>query len=152
MPILFLTGKNSDADKVKGFSAGADDYLTKPFSYIELIKRVKALIRRYERYLSRQYLCVGRLKADLINNEFYKNTLELKLTKMEGKLLVYLMRHAGQVLSSSEIYENVWHEHFYYANHNTVMVHIRNIRRKLGDNPQNSHTIRTVWGKGYRIE
>lgn len=159
VPILFLTAKSQDSDKTMGFSAGGDDYLVKPFSYSELISRVKAMLRRYYVYGARSTAleggvihCCGNVEIDRAQSVVRQNGQEVALTDTEYRILLLLASHRKKIFSIQNIYETVWEEPYFYSSNNTVMVHIRNIRRKLGDDPQNSRTIRTVWGKGYRIE
>lgn len=159
VPILFLTAKSQDSDKTMGFSAGGDDYLIKPFSYSELISRVKAMLRRYYVYGARSTAleggaihCCGNVEIDRAQSVVRQNGQEVALTDTEYRILLLLASHRKKIFSIQNIYETVWEEPYFYSSNNTVMVHIRNIRRKLGDDPQNSRTIRTVWGKGYRIE
>jgi len=158
VPILFLTAKGQDADKTLGFSAGGDDYLVKPFSYHELINRVKALLRRYYVYGAKTaepgavIRCCGNIEMDTSRSLVKVEGREVMLTDIEYRILRLLATHPKRIYSTQNIYELIWDEPYTYSSNNTVMVHIRNIRRKLGDDPQNCHTIRTVWGKGYRIE
>ena len=159
VPILFLTAKSQDSDKTMGFSAGGDDYLIKPFSYSELISRVKAMLRRYYVYGARSTAleggvihCCGNVEIDRAQSVVRQNGQEVALTDTEYRILLLLASHRKKIFSIQNIYETVWEEPYFYSSNNTVMVHIRNIRRKMGDDPQNSRTIRTVWGKGYRIE
>ena len=158
VPVLFLTAKSQDSDKTLGFSAGGDDYLVKPFSYSELISRVKAMLRRYYVYgakltETRPLLhCCGSVEIDPYQCLVRQNGSEVSLTDTEYRILLLLATHPGKIFSVQNIYESVWNEPYFYSSNNTVMVHIRNIRRKLGDDPQNCRTIRTVWGRGYRIE
>lgn len=158
VPILFLTAKSQESDMTLGFSAGGDDYLVKPFSYNELINRVKAMLRRYYVYgakateQSRIIHCCGDLEIDPDQCLVRKNGEEISLTDIEYRILYLLASHPRKIFSAQNIYESVWNEPYYYPSNNLIMVHIRNIRRKLKDDPQNCHTIRTVWGKGYRIE
>lgn len=157
-PVLFLTAKSQDSDKTLGFSAGGDDYLVKPFSYNELMNRVKAILRRYYVYgaktaeQSSVIYCCGNIEIDTSRCQVKVDGEEVILTDIEYRILLLLASHPQRVYSAQSIYEIVWNEPYTYSSNNNVMVHIRNIRRKLGDDPQNSHTIRTVWGKGYRIE
>ena len=158
VPVLFLTAKSQDSDKTMGFSVGGDDYLIKPFSYSELISRVKAMLRRYYVYGAKQaeqggiLHCCGNIEIDPSQCLVRQEGEEVVLTDTEYRILLLLASHPKKVFSVQNIYESVWNEPFFYTSNNTVMVHIRNIRRKLGDDPQNCHTIQTVWGKGYRIE
>lgn len=158
VPILFLTAKSQDSDMTLGFSSGGDDYLVKPFSYSELINRVKAMLRRYYVYGSKtagqNHLihCCGNIEIDPGRSLVTQEGKEILLTDIEYRILYLLASHPRMIFSVQNIYESVWNEPYYYTSNNLVMVHIRNIRRKLGDDPQNCHTIRTVWGRGYRIE
>lgn len=157
VPVLFLTAKGQDSDKTMGFSVGGDDYLVKPFSYTELISRVKAMLRRYYVYGAKQsesgvIRCCGNIEIDPGQCRVCVGGKEVSLTDTEYRILLLLAGHQKKVFSAQNIYESVWNEPYFYTSNNTVMVHIRNIRRKLGDDPQNCRTIRTVWGKGYRIE
>lgn len=157
-PVLFLTAKSQDSDKTMGFSVGGDDYLVKPFSYNELMGRVKAILRRYYVYGAKTtdhsslLRCCGNIEIDTSRCQVRVDGQEVMLTDIEYRILLLLASHQQRIYSAQAIYEQVWNEPYTYSSNNNVMVHIRNIRRKLGDDPQNSHTIRTVWGKGYRIE
>ena len=158
IPVLFLTAKSQDSDKTLGFSAGGDDYLVKPFSYNELMNRVKAILRRYYVYGAKTaepgsiIHCCGNIEIDTSRCRVRVADEEVILTNIEYKILLLLASHPQRVYSAQAIYELVWDEPYTYSSNNNVTVHIRNIRRKLHDDPQNCHTIRTVWGKGYRIE
>ena len=158
VPVLFLTAKSQESDMTMGFSAGGDDYLVKPFSYNELINRVKAMLRRYYVYgaktseQSSLVRCCGNIEIDPSQSLVLQDGKEIQLTDIEYRILYLLASHPRKIFSAQNIYESVWEEPYFYTSNNLVMVHIRNIRRKLGDDPQNCHTIRTVWGKGYRIE
>jgi DNA-binding response OmpR family regulator len=158
IPILFLTAKASDHDKAIGFSAGGDDYLVKPFSYNELLNRIKAILRRYYVYGAKSddttsvIRCCGNVEIHTRQCMVKVDGEEVILTDLEYRILLLLASNPKRIYSTQSIYETVWNEPYTYSSNNNVMVHIRNIRRKLGDDPQNSHTIRTVWGKGYRIE
>lgn len=160
VPILFLTAKAMESDKVTGLLAGGDDYLTKPFSYSELLGRVSALIRRYHTYngLSRNgreddnYISGGEIRISLSGNEAYKNNRELSLTELEYRILLLMMRQPGRVFSAQELYEKVWKESYFQCCNGTVLVHIRNLRVKLETDPGNPQYIRTVWGRGYCFE
>lgn len=158
VPILFLTAKSQESDLTMGFSAGGDDYIVKPFSYNELINRVKAILRRYYVYGAKAsehgsiIRCCGNLEIDTNQSLVRQDGREIQLTDIEYRILLLLASHPRKIFSVQNIYESIWNEQYFYNSSNLVMVHIRNIRRKLGDDPQNSRTIRTVWGKGYRIE
>lgn len=161
VPILFLTAKSQEADKTSGLSAGADDYLAKPFSYPELLARVKALLRRYVVYRGKsrtttmdsdRIMTSGRLRIALDRNEVLKDGVSLELTEIEYRILLLLMQHPRTVFSTQQIYESVWEEHYTYSANSTIMVHIRKLRTKLEDDPQNPAYIKNIWGKGYRYE
>lgn len=158
VPVLFLTAKSQDSDKSMGFSVGGDDYLVKPFSYSELVSRVKAMLRRYYVYGAKAaeqssiIRCAGEIEIAPDQCRVQVCGQEVSLTGTEYQILLLLASHPKKVFTVQNIYESVWEEPYFYSSNNTVMVHIRNLRRKLGDDPQNSHIIQTVWGKGYRIE
>ena len=156
-PILFLTARTQDSDKTMGFGAGGDDYLSKPFSYAELAARVKAMIRRYHVYKGKEEdgeesIAVKDLVIQKSFNEVMKNGREILLTDLEYRILLLLASNRGKLFTIENIYESVWGEAYYYSANNTVMVHIRNLRRKLEADPKNPKYIVNVWGKGYRIE
>ena len=159
-PILFLTAKGQESDKTLGFSSGGDDYLTKPFSYNELNARVKALLRRYHVYRGKEKEISSIRKISIIENlevnqehkEVKLNGKNLSLTDLEYEILDYLLLNRKQVISASQLFEAIWHENYYYGANNTIMVHIRNLRKKIEDDPQNPRIIKTVWGKGYYID
>ena len=155
-PILFLSARTKDSDKTLGFSSGGDDYLAKPFSYNELISRAKALIRRYQVYRGKaeQPVKLNRFSCrNLIVDEETKNVYSdgelLELTDTEYAILLLLLKNRHQVFSAERLYEAVWKESFYYGAENTVMVHIRNLRRKVERDSKNPSIIKTSWGKGY---
>jgi len=157
VPVLFLTAKSQDSDKSMGFSVGGDDYLVKPFSYSELISRVKAMLRRYYVYGAKAaeqsgiLHCCGNIEIDPDQCLVRQNGHEVSLTGTEYRILYLMAAHPKKIFTVQNIYESVWEEPYFYSSNNNVMVHIRNLRRKLGDDPQNSRIIQTVWGKGYRI-
>ena len=157
-PILFLTAKTQDSDKALGFSLGGDDYLSKPFSYTELISRVKALLRRYCVYKGKDgesgdgFLKVGDVKISGTANQVFVGEKEVFLTEIEYRILLLMLKNRGKIFSAENLYESIWNEPYLYSSGNTVMVHIKNIRKKLGDDTQSPHIIKTVWGRGYRIE
>lgn len=161
VPILFLTAKSQESDKTLGLMAGGDDYLAKPFSYSELIARVKALLRRYYVYKGKaqpfgldedQLLTSGRIKIALDRNEVWKDGVALDLTEIEYRILLLLIQHPQRIFSTNQIYESVWNEPYTYSANSTIMVHIRKLRTKIEDDPQNPVYIKNVWGKGYRYE
>ena len=155
-PILFLTARTQVEDKAMGFSAGGDDYLAKPFSYTELLARVKALLRRYYVYRGKveeekeENLFAGDITINPKRMEAKRDGQLLPLTDIEFNILMTLTKHKGQVLSAKELYEEVWNETYFYSCNNTLMVHIRNLRKKI-ETGQDA-IIKTVWGKGYRID
>ena len=156
-PILFLTAKGQESDKTLGFSSGGDDYLTKPFSYNELNVRVKALLRRYHVYQGKKeeakaIIRLNDLEIGQEHKEVYLNKNKLSLTDIEYEILDYLVLNRKQVISASQLFETIWHENYYYGANNTIMVHIRNLRKKIEEDPQNPRIIKTVWGKGYYID
>lgn len=157
-PILFLTAKSSDADKAEGLLAGGDDYLTKPFSETELIARVTALMRRYQVYRGKSsmdsnetYLTADGLKLSEQFNAVWKNGVQIDLTDIEYRMLRMFMKHRNRIFSIQSIYETIWDEPYFYSSNNTVMVHIRKLRKKIEDDPQNPVYIITEWGRGYRF-
>lgn len=153
-PIIMLTAKIEDKDKITGLTLGADDYITKPFNPLELIARVKSAIRRYTKYndkIEEDKIYIDGLE---ISKEKHKCLLydeEIILTPIEFDILLYLANNRGNVVSSEELFEKVWKEK-YLDNNNTVMVHIRRIREKLKENTKEPKFIKTVWGVGYKIE
>lgn len=152
IPIIILSAKSEDTDKIAGLNFGADDYITKPFNSLELIARVKSQIRRYTVLGSmekpEQYITTGGMCIDLDKSLVTVDGEMVKLTPTEYKILVYLMKNMGQVLSITQIYENVWNEES-YAPENTVAVHIRRLREKIEINPKDPKYIKVVWGSGY---
>ncbi len=155
-PILFLTAKSADEDKSEGLLAGGDDYLTKPFSETELLARVTALMRRYQVYRGKEkdsggetYLVAEGLKISEQFNAVWKNGLQIDLTDIEYRMLRMFMKHRNRIFSIKTIYETIWDEPYFYSSNNTVMVHIRKLRKKIEDDPQNPVYIRTEWGRGY---
>lgn len=158
-PIIMLTAKVEDGDKIMGLTIGADDYITKPFNPLEVVARVKTQLRRYMRYNStsdkqRAALNEYDIKGLLINKETHKCHLfdrEIFLTPIEFSILWYLCEHQGKVVSSEELFEAVWGEK-YLNNNNTVMAHIGRLREKMKEPAKNPKFIKTVWGVGYTIE
>lgn len=158
VPILFLTAKAQDSDKSLGLLAGGDDFLAKPFSHAELTARVKALLRRYRVYKGKEtdtdvsYYTIGNLKINQTFNEVLKDDVEVELTDIEYQLLRLMASHPHRIYSAEMLYEAIWKEPFLYNNAGTIMVHIRKLRVKLENDPQNPKHIITAWGKGYRID
>nr|WP_302599082.1 response regulator transcription factor [uncultured Cellulosilyticum sp.] len=155
IPIIILSAKSEDTDKIAGLNFGADDYLTKPFNTLELLARVKSHLRRYtvlgSMVAQEKLLVTGGLCVDIHKNTVWLDGEVVKLTPTEYKILVYLMQNMGQVLSITQIYENVWQEEAYAAE-NTVAVHIRRLREKIEINPKEPKYIKVVWGSGYLVE
>ncbi|HCW74470.1 MAG TPA: DNA-binding response regulator, partial [Clostridiaceae bacterium] len=156
MPVIMLSAKTQDMDKILGLTSGADDYLTKPFNPLELIARVKSQLRRYytlnsEKPRNENILTLDDITININTREVKKGTDLIKLTKTEFDMLEYMTRNTGIVLSVEKIYENVWKEEF-LESENTVMVHIRKLREKIEDDPRNPRYIKTVWGVGYKVE
>ena len=154
-PVIMLTAKIEDNDKIKGLTLGADDYITKPFNPLELLARVKSAFRRYTLYnIENRNQDTIEINGLVINKKEHKCLLydeEIELTPIEFDILLYLSNNRGNVVSSEELFENVWKEKYFDSN-NTVMVHIRRIREKLKEDTKNPKFIKTVWGVGYKIE
>ncbi len=160
VPVLFLTAKSQESDKLIGLMVGGDDYLPKPFSYTELLGRVKALIRRYQTYRGKQdpktekeeFIQCGDLTVSTRFNDVRRNGKEVSISDIEYRILLLLMQHRGKIFSAQNIYESVWNEPYFYSNNNTVMVHIRKLRVAIEPVPEEPQFIKTIWGKGYRFE
>jgi two-component system response regulator VanR len=157
-PIIMLTAKVEDADKILGLTIGADDYITKPFNPLEVVARVKTQLRRYVRYNGNAPAADEVTEYDIrglsINRDTHKCTLfgqERRLTPLEFSILWYLCERQGRVVSSEELFEGVWGEKYLDQN-NTVMAHIGRLREKLDEPPRKPRFIKTVWGVGYTIE
>ena len=158
LPVIVLSAKSEDSDKILGLSMGADDYVTKPFNPQELLARVKSQLRRYPQLgdvhaQERAGVLVnGRLTYDPESRQLTADGEEVRLTATETKIVELLMRHPGRVFPAEEIYRRVWGEETAYACENTVMVHIRRIREKVELNPKEPDYIKVVWGIGYKME
>lgn len=159
-PIIMLTAKIADIDKIQGLTLGADDYIVKPFNPLEVVARVKTQLRRYKPYNTNQsdptaepaeydekglYICPASHKCTL-------NGVVLPLTPFEFNILWYLCKNHGRVVSAEELFETVWGESFFESNNNTVMAHIARIREKMSEPARKPKYIKTVWGVGYTIE
>ena len=153
-PILFLTARTQEQDKLEAYQSGGDDYLAKPFSHAELMMKVESLLRRYRVYKGKTNGQV--LRADVVLDEPGRRVLRggrsVELTETEFEILCFLAAHRGSVVSVEQIYRGVWREKYMPSSTNTVMVHIVNLRKKLEEDPTNPRLIRTVWGKGYQID
>lgn len=157
-PVIMLSAKSEEVDKIMGLNIGADDYVTKPFRPLELLARVNSQIRRYSRFLNiveesnnnDNVLAVGGLELNVDTKEVTVDGKSVRMTPSEFKILTLLMQNPGRVFSSDEIYERVWNEQA--VNTDTIMVHVRNIREKIEVNPKNPKYLKVVWGVGYKIE
>ena len=157
LPIIILSAKSEDADKILGLNVGADDYVTKPFNPLELVARVKSQIRRYTKLGStvmdtkKSIYTVGGLTIDDDLKEVTVDGETVKLTPIEYNILLLLVKNQGKVFSIDQIYENIWNEDAIGAD-NTVAVHIRHIREKIEINPKEPRYLKVVWGLGYKVE
>lgn len=161
-PIIFLSAKSEDIDKITGLNIGADDYITKPFGSMELLARVRSQLRRYEQILmlkehavssvnnEEEIYSIGALELNSTTKEVRVDNQIVKLRPKEFMILELLMKHAGRVFSAQQIYEAVWNEEA--INTETVMVHIRKLREKIELNPKHPRYLKVVWGIGYKIE
>lgn len=155
IPVIMLSAKSEDTDKIMGLNIGADDYVTKPFNPLELIARVKSQLRRYTKLGSAQstenVFQTGGLTVDDERKEVTVDGEAVRMTPVEYKILLLLIKNAGRVYSIDQIYEQVWNEPA-YSPENTVAVHIRRIREKIEINPKEPKYLKVVWGIGYKIE
>lgn len=155
IPIIMLSAKSADMDKIMGFGTGADDYVTKPFNPLELTARVKSQLKRYQNLPvqteKENTITVGNLTIEKNAHRVLRDDTEIALTPIEFDIFWLLVSHPGRVYSTEEIFEQVWKEQVYEVN-NTVMVHIRRLREKIETDPKNPTIIKTVWGVGYKVE
>lgn len=157
-PVIILSAKSEDVDKIMGLNIGADDYVTKPFKPLELLARVNSQLRRYSKFLNmvkenkinNNIFIVGGLELNIDTKEVTVDGSLIKTTPIEFKILTLLIKNPGRVFSAEEIYERVWNEQA--INTDTIMVHVRNIREKIEINPKNPKYLKVVWGVGYKIE
>ena len=157
-PVIFLSAKSEEVDKIMGLNMGADDYVTKPFTPMELLARVNSQLRRYRRLMERledknensRIHTIGGLEINEDNVEVTVDGETVKMTPIEYKILLLLVKSPGRVFSAEEIYERVWNERA--VNTDTIMVHVRNIREKIELNPREPKYLKVVWGVGYKIE
>ena len=156
-PIIMVSAKKEDIDKIRGLGLGADDYMTKPFNPLELVARVKSQLRRYRElnpskpHERQEVISLKHLEINKVTHQVVCYGESIKLTPIEFDILYLLASNPGRVFGTDEIFERVWHEKFYEAN-NTVMVHIRRLRGKMKDDTREDKIITTVWGVGYKIE
>ncbi|WP_334145799.1 response regulator transcription factor, partial [Muricomes intestini] len=154
-PVIMLSAKSEEVDKITGLNLGADDYVTKPFTPMELMARVNSQIRRYKRFMEKlepkeNVHVIGGLEINEDTVEVSVDGNPVKVTPIEYKILLLLAKNPGHVFSAEEIYERVWQERA--INTDTIMVHVRNIREKIEVNPKNPKYLKVVWGVGYKIE
>lgn len=155
IPVIILSAKDDECDRIVGLSMGADDYMIKPFSIKELIARVKAQLRRYIDYNNssnedEEVLIFNNFKIDVLNYKAYKNDVELNLRPKEFEILKLFLSNPKRVFTKEQIFQNVWKNEF-ISDDNTVMVHIKRLRNKVEDNPNEPRYIKTVWGIGYKL-
>ncbi len=158
-PIIMLTAKDEETDKIMGLTLGADDYITKPFRPLEMVARVKAQLRRYKKYNTalsvpafEPVFVHSGLVMDVNKYECLLNEKPLVLTPTEFSILRILLERKGGVVSAEELFHEIWKDEYYSKSNNTITVHIRHLREKLGDTVENPKYIKTVWGVGYKIE
>ena len=156
-PIIMLTAKGTEIDKINGLTLGADDYVTKPFLPLELVARVKAQLRRYKQYdgsreKQEEVFFHKGLVLNLKTHECTLNERPLALTPTEFTILAVLCKKKGSVVSAEELFHEVWKDEYYQKSNNTISVHIRRLREKMGDSFEKPKYIKTVWGCGYKIE
>lgn len=157
-PVIMLTARGEEIDKITGLTLGADDYMTKPFLPLELVARVKAQLRRYKRYNSggaqeeQDILIHGGLILNIRNHKCTLNDRELQLTPTEFSILRILLQNKGCVVSSESLFHQIWGDEYFNKSNNTITVHIRHLREKMKDSFETPRYIKTVWGCGYKIE
>ncbi len=156
-PIIMLTAKDAETDKITGLTLGADDYITKPFRPLELVARVKAQLRRYIKYSgtavqNKNVIIHSDLVVEINTHECYLNDKPLSLTPTEFSILRILCENKGNVVSSEQLFHEIWGDEYYSKSNNTITVHIRHLREKMNDTVNNPKYIKTVWGVGYKIE
>ena len=158
VPIIMLTAKGEETDKITGLTLGADDYITKPFLPLELVARVKAQLRRYKRYNGpinedeKDIIIHSGLVLNIKMHECTLNEKPLSLTPTEFSILQILCRNIGNVVSAEELFHQIWKDEYFSKSNNTITVHIRHLREKMGDSFEKPKYIKTVWGCGYKIE
>jgi DNA-binding response OmpR family regulator len=155
VPILFLTAKSAEKDRLAAYQSGGDDFLSKPFSRPELLAKVKSLLRRYRQYRGKPApttFTFGTLEVDTKTHMVYNAGETVPLTETEYAILDYLLKKRGTVVTTQELYEAIWKETFLPGSGNTIMVHVLNLRRKIEEVPSEPRIVRTAWGKGYIID
>lgn len=157
-PVIMLTAKDEEMDKITGLTLGADDYVTKPFRPLEIVARVKAQLRRFKRYNNQNELenenviSLGGIIIDKTTHRCTLNEKVISLTPTEFSILWVLCQNRGKVISSEDLFFKVWRDKYFTSSNNTIMVHIRHIREKMNDSTDNPRYIKTVWGVGYKID
>ena len=156
-PVIMLTAKEEETDKITGLTLGADDYITKPFRPLELVARVKAQLRRYKKYNSvpvqdEAVIVHSGLVIDVNTHECLLNEKPLSLTPTEFSILKILCEQKGNVVSSEQLFHEIWGDEYFNKSNNTITVHIRHLREKMNDSVENPKYIKTIWGVGYKIE
>lgn len=156
-PVILLTAKGEEIDKITGLTLGADDYITKPFLPLEMVARVKAQLRRYKRYNStpvqdETVITHSSLVIDVNTHECLLNEKPLSLTPTEFSILRILCEQKGNVVSSEQLFHKIWGDEYFSKSNNTITVHIRHLREKMNDSVENPKYIKTIWGIGYKIE
>lgn len=157
-PVIMLTAKDAETDKITGLTLGADDYITKPFRPLEMVARVKSQLRRYKKYNlvlpeeTQHIILYSDLMLDIKKHECLRNDKQIPLTPTEFSILQILLENKGNVVSGEELFHKIWKDEYYTKSNNTITVHIRRLREKLNDTLENPKYIRTVWGVGYKIE
>ncbi|MBQ7895224.1 MAG: response regulator transcription factor [Oscillospiraceae bacterium] len=153
VPVLFLTAKSAEDDRINAYGSGGDDFLSKPFSQAELMAKVNSLLRRYREYRGKPEaaLAIENLEVDFSSRSVKNNGKSISLTDTEYSILEYMLKNRGVTVTAADLYEAVWQEKFLSGSGNTVMVHVINLRRKIEDDPSNPKILRTVWGRGYQI-
>lgn len=157
-PVIMLTAKDAETDKIMGLSLGADDYITKPFRPLKMVARVKSQLRRYKKYNAvmpeekQQVIQYSDLTLDIRKHECWVNDRPISLTPTEFSILQILLENRGNVISGEELFHRIWKDEYYVKSNNTITVHIRRLREKLNDTLEKPKYIKTVWGVGYKIE